>query len=200
MGKVMRFDLNCQDIKIKEILNNKDFLKIEVWAISDAYPNNNKSHFPLNTMETNINEGNFYNKPILGRWNSANGDYEVHNSTVKYDPEYDNTYFDYENGEVPIGVIRSTDDIKIVRKDGLNWIVFTAVLWVKYGYQGIKKILKSRRKKVSVEVSVFDSYIDENDIEVFNSWSFDGVTILGNLPNTSTTYLFSLQLAFNDSQ
>ena len=184
MSKVMRFDLNCQDIKIKEILNNKDFLKIEVWAISDAYPNNNNSHFPLNTMEVNINEGNFYNKPILGRWNSKNGAYEVHNSTVKYDPEYDNTYFDYEDGEVPIGVIRNTDDIKIVRKDGLNWIVFTAVLWVKYGYQGIKKILKSRKKKVSVEVSVFDSYIDENDIEIFKSWSFDGVTILGNLPNT----------------
>ena len=185
MSKIMRFDLNCQDIKIKEILNNKDFLKIEVWAISDAYPNNNNSHFPLNTMENNINEGNFYNKPILGRWNSRNGDYEVHNSTVKYDPEYDNTYFDYEDGEVPIGVIRSTDDIKIVRKDGLNWIVFTAVLWVKYGYQGIKKILKSRKKKVSVEVSVLDSYIDENDIEVFKQWSFDGVTILGNLPNTT---------------
>lgn len=184
MSKVMRFDLNSQDIKIKEILNNKDFLKIEVWAISDAYPNNNKSHFPLDTMEVNINEGNFYNKPVLGRWNSQNGDYEVHNSTVKYDPEYDNTYFDYENGEVPIGVIRGTDEIKIVKKDGLNWIVFTAVLWVKYGYQGIKKVLKSRKKKVSVEVSVFDSYIDENDIEVFKKWSFDGVTILGNLPNT----------------
>ena len=185
MSKVMRFNLNSQDIKIKEILNNKDFIKIEIWAISDAYPNNNNSHFPLDTMETNVNEGNFYNKPILGRWNSTYGDYEVHNSTVKYDPEYNNTYFDYENGEVPIGVIRGTDDIKIVRKDGLNWIVFTAVLWVKYGYEGIKKILKSRRKKVSVEVSVLDSYFDENDIEIFKKWSFDGVTILGNLPNSN---------------
>lgn len=185
MSKVMRFDLNCQDIKIKEILNNKDFIKIEVWAISDAYPNNNNSHFPLDTMEVNINEGNFYNKPILGCWNYKNGDYEVHNSTVKYDPEYDNTYFDYENGETPIGVIRNTDEIKIVKKDGLNWIVFTAVLWVKYGYQGIKKILKSRKKKVSVEISVFDSFIDDNNIEIFKKWSFDGVTILGNLPNTT---------------
>lgn len=184
-SRVMRFDLNCQDIKIKEILNNKDFIKVEIWAISDAYPNNNKSHFPLDSMETNVNEGNFYNKPILGRWNYKNGDYEVHNSTVKYDPEYDNTYFDYEDGETPIGVIRSTDEVKIVKKDGLNWIVFTAVLWVKYGYQGIKKILKSRKKKVSVEVSVFDSFVDENDIEVFKKWSFDGVTILGNLPNTT---------------
>ena len=184
-SKVMRFDLSCQDIKIKEILNNKDFIKVEIWAISDAYPNNNESHFPLDSMETNINEGNFYNKPILGRWNYKNGDYEVHNSTVKYDPEYDNTYFDYEDGETPIGVIRNTDEVKIVKKDGLNWIVFTAVLWVKYGYQGIKKILKSRKKKVSVEVSVFDSYIDENNIEIFKKWSFDGVTILGNLPNTT---------------
>ena len=26
--------------------------------------------------------------------------------------------------------------------------------------------------------------MDENDIEIFDNWSFDGVTILGNLPNT----------------
>lgn len=183
--KIVKFDLNPKSIKIKEILETKDFIAIEVWAISNAYPNNNNSHFPEETMIANVNDGNFYDKPVLGKWNSTNQDYEVHNSVIKYDNEFDSVYFDYENGECPMGTIRQSDTVEI-RKDenGLTWVVFTAVLWTKYNYQAVKKLLKNKRKKVSVEVSVFQSHYDENDIEIFDAWSFDGVTILGNLPNS----------------
>ena len=37
-----------------------------------------------------------------------------------------------------------------------------------------------------MEVSVTKWHYDENDIEIFDEWVFDGVTILGNLPNTKT--------------
>lgn len=183
--KVVKFDLNPKSVKIKEILETKDFIAIEVWAISNAYPNNNASHFPETTMIRNVEQGNFYDKPVLGKWNSINQDYEVHNSVIKYDNEFDTVYFDYENGECPMGTIRQSDVVEIRKDDnGLTWVVFTAVLWTKYNYQAVKKLLKSKRKKVSVEVSVFKSHIDENDIEIFDEWSFDGVTILGNLPNS----------------
>lgn len=185
--KILKFDLDSKNVKIKNILETKDFIKLEIWAISNVYPNNNNSHFPLPTMEKNVAEGNFYDKPVLGKWNSINEDLEVHNSQIKYDSEYDTVYFDYENGETPMGTIRQSDSVEIRDgKDGLKWIVFTAVLWTKYNYNAVKKLLKSRKKKVSVEVSVTQWHYDENDIEIFDEWVFDGVTILGNLPNTKT--------------
>lgn len=185
--KILKFDLDSKNIKIKNILETKDFIKLEIWAISNIYPNNNNSHFPLHTMEKNVEDGNFYDKPVLGKWNSINGDLEVHNSQIKYDSEYDTVYFDYENGETPMGTIRQSDNVEIRDgKDGLKWIVFTAVLWTKYNYNAVKKLLRSRKKKVSVEVSVTKWHYDENDIEIFDEWTFDGVTILGNLPNTTT--------------
>ena len=184
--KTMCFDLSSSSIKIKEILQTKDFLMIELWAISDEYPNNNTSHFPYSTMQANVRDKVFYNKPILGKFNNMTLNYEVHNSQNKYDPEYDIAYKDYENGERPLGVIRESDDVRLEKdENGINWIVFTAVLWVKYNYQGIKKILKSKTSKVSVEVTVFKSHFDEDGIEIFDKWTFDGVTILGYRPNST---------------
>ena len=150
--KVVKFDLNPKSVKIKEILETKDFIAIEVWAISNAYPNNNNSHFPEDTMVANVDSGNFYDKPVLGKWNSINQDYEVHNSVIKYDNEFDSVYFDYENGECPMGTIRQSDTVEIRKdQDGLTWVVFTAVLWTKYNYQAVKKLLKSRKKKYQLK-------------------------------------------------
>lgn len=183
--KVMKFSLNSKKLRIKEILKNKDFIKVEIWAISDQYPNNNNSHFPLETMKKNIKRGNFFDKPVLGKFNNLYGDYEEHNSSTQYDPDLDLTYDEYEDGETPMGFIRNQDEVKLVEQDGEHWIVFTATLWVKYNYQKIKRLLKDKRKKVSVEVTIHESHIDENEVEIFDDWSFDGVTILGNIPNTN---------------
>ena len=54
MSKVLHFDLDTSFVKIKEIMRDKDFLEMEFWAISDAYPNRNKSHFPSGTFMPNI--------------------------------------------------------------------------------------------------------------------------------------------------
>ena len=64
--KVLHFNMDTSYIKIKEIMKNKDFISIEFWAISNEYPNNNNSHFTLESMEKNIERGSFFNKPILG--------------------------------------------------------------------------------------------------------------------------------------
>lgn len=183
--KTLFFDMDSSFIKIKDILSNKDFITLEIWAISDEYPNNNTSHFPLETMEKNVRDKAFYNKPILGKFNNYTDNYETHNFKKSYDPETQMEYYDYENGERPLGLIRESDNVRIeVDENGLHWIVFTAVVWVKYNFRGVKKLLRSKHSKVSVEVSVFESHIDENGIEVFDEWVFDGVTILGYKPNT----------------
>lgn len=183
--KVMQFNLDVNSMKIREILTTKDFLVLEFWAVSDVYPNNNNSHFPLKSMELNIERGSFYNKPVLGKFNNLSNNYEVHNYKTKFDPEFNMEYCDYEDGERPLGLIRESDSVKIVKdNDGLNWIVFTAVIWVKYNYKGVKKLLTSRRSKVSVEVTINKWHEDDNGIEIYEDWTFDGVTILGYQKNS----------------
>jgi len=183
--KTMQFNLDVNSMKIKEILTNKDFLVLEFWALSDVYPNNNNSHFPLDSMKLNIERKSFYNKPVLGKFNNLSNNYEVHNYKTKYDPEYNMEYCDYEDGERPLGLIRESDTVKIVKdKDGLNWVVFTAVIWVKYNYKGVKKLLTSKRSKVSVEVTINEWHEDNNGVEIYTDWTFDGVTILGYQKNS----------------
>ena len=122
----------------------------------------------------------FRNKPVLGYFNNEKGDLRGHDSDLQYDSEYNNWYFDYTDGksETPLGVIRSEDVVEIVQKDGLNWVKFTCVLWTKYCYKQVKRLLKDRQKSVSVEIEVVESHI-ENDIEFIDFFIFDGVSILG---------------------
>jgi len=184
--KVFQFNLDSSSLKIKEVLTTKDFIMIELWGISNEYPTNNNSHFPLHTMEQNVKNNTFFGKPILGKFNNVTNNYEVHNSKEKYDPEFDIAYYDYEDGERPLGYVREGVNTVRIEKDdnGLSWIVFTAVLWVKYNYQGIKKLLKAKRSKVSVEVTINESHEDENGVEIFDDWVFDGATILGYRPHS----------------
>ena len=44
---VLKFDLSPNQLKYKDILN-KEFIELEVWAISTINPNRNKSHFTFN--------------------------------------------------------------------------------------------------------------------------------------------------------
>jgi hypothetical protein len=184
--KVFQFNLDSSSLKIKEVLTTKDFIMIELWGISNEYPTNNNSHFPLHTMEQNVKNNTFFGKPILGKFNNVTNNYEVHNSKEKYDPEFDVSYYDYEDGERPLGYVREGVNTVRIEKDenGLSWIVFTAVLWVKYNYQGIKKLLKAKRSKISVEVTINESHEDENGVEIFDDWVFDGATILGYRPHS----------------
>lgn len=177
----MKFELNPESVKIKKILR-KDFLEVEMRAISTAYPNRNNSHFTRESLVKAI--PTVYNKPLLGSFSVDNNDFRQHNSELKYDNELGDLYYDYTDptSETPIGLIRSEDKV-VVRDDentGESWLCFTASIWVKYNYKQVKSLLKSKngKKKVSVEVEVLDSYVDEKGIEVIKEFSFMGVTLL----------------------
>jgi hypothetical protein len=66
-----------------------------------------------------------------------------------------------------------------VEKDGLHWIRFTCVLCVRYCYKQVRRLLKDKTKKVSVEIHVLESEIDEAGIEHILNFTLDGTTILG---------------------
>ena len=181
-NKILKFELNPESVKIKKILR-KDFLEVEMKAISTAYPNRNNSHFTRESLVKAI--PTVYNKPLLGSFSVDDDDFRQHNSELKYDSELGDLYYDYTDStsETPIGLIRSEDKV-VVRDDedtGESWLCFTASIWVKYNYKQVKSLLKSKngKKKVSVEIEVVDSYEDEKGIEVIKEFVFDGVTILG---------------------
>ena len=169
------FELNSDQIRIRDILTDKNFLEVEIYAISDANPNRNKSHFTLESMEKGLES--FNDKPILGFFNKQ-GDFESHNGRVAYDPEIQAEYWDNAGGEQILGFIRQTDRKEIVEKDGLHWICCNALIWTQYNYKQVKKLLKDRKKKVSVEIAVLDSEMVDG-IEYIKEFDLKGITILG---------------------
>lgn len=169
------FELDSKQIRIRDILNDKNFLEIEIYAISDANPNRNRSHFTLESMQKGLES--FNDKPILGFFNKQ-GDFESHNGRVAYDPEEQVDYWDNSNGEQILGFIRQTDRKEIVERDGLHWICCTAMIYTQYNYKQVKRLLKDRKKKVSVEIAVLDSEM-VNGVEYIKEFDLKGITILG---------------------
>lgn len=169
------FELDSNQVSIRNILN-KNFLEIEIHAISNAKPNRNKSYFTPESMKKGIET--FSDKPILGFFNKQD-DFESHNGKVAYDPELDKDYWDNSNGEQILGFVRQSDPREIREEsDGLLWIVCNAMICTQYNYKQVKRLLKDKRKKVSVEVSINKSEIIDG-IEYIYDFELMGITILG---------------------
>ena len=174
--KKLTFELSPEQLRIKTLLN-KEFLAVDIMAISNIYPNRNKSYFTEDSMRNAI--PTFYEKPILGAFDTLKEDYLGHNTSLIHD-EY-GVHEDTTGGrnEVPLGLVRTKDRVELIEKDGLKWISLSAALWVNYSYRQVKKLLKSKGKRVSVEVEVTKSHIDNDGIEVIDEFSLMGITILG---------------------
>lgn len=172
------FSIPVKKINIEEI-NNSDFLKLEMYAIAEGV-NRNDSDFTLESMEEAL--PTFRNKPILGFYNTKTKNLEEHNSDIGYDYSTGDIYYDYtgNDAERPIGLISEGDIVEIREYENKNWIYFTSSIWIKYNKQIVDLLKKDRRKKISVEITILDSYINDKKIEVIKSFIFDGVTILGN--------------------
>ena len=173
---VLQFDLSSKQIKFKNILN-KEFVEMEIWAVSDIDPNRNKSHFTLESMERVVANGSIKNKPIVGFFKE--NDFTTHEGVADYDIELQNEYWNTERGERILGWVRESDPVEIVEKDGLHWIKFRCVLCVKYCYAQVKRLLKDRNKKVSVEITVHKSEKRPDGIVDLIDWDLNGTTILG---------------------
>ena len=158
------FDLQSDRLLLKEVIK-REFLAIEIWAINDDNPNNNYSHFVSDDYARSL--PSFVYKPILGYF--SQGDFKAHEGKNTHDTEMDVNYWDNSKGEQILGVIRNKDKIEIREKDGKKWIVVSAVLWSNYNYHQIKKIIKDKRKKVSVEINVEDAYFTDLNGNMLNA-------------------------------
>lgn len=172
---ISRFELSPEQIKIKEILRDRRFIEIELYVVSDAEPNRNGSCFTLESMNRCLDS--FTNMPILGYFNEY-GDFEGHNAKPGYDAELQNEFWDNENGEQILGFMRESDERRIVTKDNLHWIYCTAMIYTQYNYRQVKRLLKDKRKKISIEVNFKDTEV-RNDIVYVKDFEVLGITILG---------------------
>lgn len=173
MDNILRFDLSPSQLKFKNILN-KEFIELEIWAISDINPNRNNSHFTLESLEAS--KDNVKNKPIVGFF--ENNDFTTHEGKADYDSEYQKQYWNTEKGERILGWVRESDPVEIVEENGLHWLKFRCILCTTYCYRQVKRLLKDRKKKVSVEVTVHESSLIDG-VEYIYSFTLNGVTILG---------------------
>lgn len=180
--KKISFILDSEAIKLSKVLS-KDFLEIEIYAISEGINRNNFS-FLLRSMEESLYT--FDDKPVLAYFNPFTRGIEEHNSTISLDQETGEEFYDYTgpNAEKPVGLI-SPGTAEIVDYNGKKWIKVNAKLWVKYNRQIIKNLLKAKSRKVSVEIEVLESYEDENGVEIIEKFTLDGITILQYRPNTT---------------
>lgn len=172
--ETLSFELSPSQMKYKSLLN-KDFLQLEIWAISDIDPNRNDSHFTLEAMEDAL--PTFKNKPIIGLFEK--GDFGSHDGVYRKDIETGIDWWDTEHGERILGVIRESDNVEIVEKDNLHWIKFTCVLFVKYCYKQVKRLLKDKTKRVSVEITTHKVYERDDGVRDILSFTLNGVTVLG---------------------
>lgn len=179
--KIMRFELSPKDIKIKNLLNQQ-FLYVEIDAINSMYPNLNESHFTPKSLNNCI--PTVYNKPILAHYINNKDNFGGHDDNgLQYDSELDNYYYDYSQGnvEIPIGLVREQDNVHTIvdQTTGLTHLIVPCAIWCAYNYKACKKLLKSPRTRVSVEIEVTGYHYDEKGIEIIESFVLMGISLLG---------------------
>lgn len=173
---ILQFDLSPKQIKFKDILS-KEFVELEIWAISDIDPNRNNSHFTYESLKKAVENGSMKNKPIVGFF--ENNNFTTHEGHADYDLELDKEFWNTERGERILGWIRESDPVELVEKDGLHWVKFRCILCTTYCYAQVKRLLKDRRKKVSVEITVHKSEMREDGVLDILDFTLNGTTILG---------------------
>jgi len=155
-----------------------DSIRVKMYAISDGV-NRNECEFMLDSMTNAI--PSMYNKPILAYFNEKTQDTESHNTKLKLDIKTGEYYYDYNypEAEKPVGTIPESATISIEQVEGKNWVVIDGgIIWTSYNRSLSRLIKRQLKKKVSVEIEVLESYI-EDGIEKITSFNFLGVTILG---------------------
>lgn len=181
----LSFAVDADSVSLKSILK-KDFLELQMRAISSANPNLNGSWFTKEALLDAVDSCK--NKPILGYFN-ADGDFESHNGVWRKDVETGLDYWDTQDGEQVLGLIRDTDDIKVVDgEDGLSWLCLSCALWTQYNFKQVKRLIKDAKKaketggvtkNISVEIDILEGEKQDNGIYRIDKFKLAGITILG---------------------
>lgn len=161
------------------VTSEKDdrLLKIKIYGVSEGITRND-SGFTLESLETAI--PTVPHTAILAKYDDFKKDVLGHELELKYDPETGEEYFDFQKGERIIGIVPLDSEIKIEELNGKKWLTYTAYVLTNYNYQIKKMLQKAKSKKISVEIRVLESDIDEKTgFETIKKFILLGTTLLG---------------------
>lgn len=128
-----------------------------------------------------------------------------HNCRVDVDPVTGESTYSWMDGtaERIVGTISDDpNDLTIEEIDGETWVKAKGRIFAFYNSELVEKIVTAGVMDVSAETMVRESYMGEDDIEVFTDWVGLGVTILGDdvepaVPNARIEMLAAMKEEFN---
>lgn len=136
---------------------------LEIWVVSEG---NNSHNMPISRDAIIKSANSIIGKPVLYKYSVKNDDFMAH-----------------EIDEISCGVLALSNADYYYKEDndGKFWLVCKAYIWKMY-YPEVEDIFKrDEQKAISMEILVVDSEVDEDNNETqINTFSFTGITLLGN--------------------
>lgn len=166
--------------EVEEIDN--DLAKVKIFVLHEG-KNLKKSNFSKLAMDEA--QETIKNKPLIGvieKDKFGNKDFKGHEieyKIVKKDGEIDieTVYI-----EQPLGLIPETNDYHYEEINNQQWVVIDAYIWKEY-CKDAYEILNESDKKVSMEIKVLESHVDDCGEYWIDKYKYLGITILGDSHN-----------------
>lgn len=165
--------------QMKVLSTDNPFLyKVQIWALNDKTNRNNWRYINLAAHLPK-----FRNIPLLTAYLPTGKIGDGHNFDMKRDPQTGESYasFTASDAERIVGWVPESANVKLVEKDGVNWVVVEASLWTWYARELVSQIVRQGDKdpmEVSIETLIRDEYM-EDGVAVEKEYDVLGITILG---------------------
>lgn len=152
--------------------------KVEIWALNDRTNRNGWRYINLREHLSN-----FRNIPLLTAYLPTGKIGDGHNYDIKRDPRTGEQYasFTAADAERIVGWVPESARVRLEEKEGINWIVVEAALWVWYARELVSQIVRQGDDDpmdVSIETLILDEYY-EDGVAVETKYEVLGITILG---------------------
>lgn len=185
--------------EIKNLQKKSEFIyEVEIWLLNDITNRNGWRYTDLQG-----NKDQFVGTPILIAYtNEGKGIGDGHNFEWSIDPatgEHRPSFTGAESERIVGALSDNAADIRIVERDGINWVVGKGFLWRWYAMELVDKIetdaLQGRSMSISIETLVTDYHMDEDGSEVEDEYIILGTTILGDgvMPAVADARVVALQ-------
>lgn len=153
--------------------------KCELWIMRDGL-NSNGSSFDDEGMDRA--KTSLKNIPILAyikKKEDGESDFDEHNMDYVFERDDEGNLCIKEYYlEVPIGVIPETNNYRLEKLNGHNWVVVNGYIWKSYSNEGFEILQRDEEKSVSMEISVGRGEF-VNNVYHIKDYEYQGVTILG---------------------
>ena len=167
-------------IKFNLMENKKSNLqKCELWIMREGI-NSNGSSFDLSGMDRASES--LKNIPILAyikKGEDGEPDFDEHNMEYRFETDDEGNLCLKEHYlEVPIGVIPESNNYRLEKVNGHNWVVVDGYIWKSYSNEGFEILKRDEEKSVSMEITVNRGEFSKNVYNILD-YTYLGVTVLG---------------------